>query len=46
MFVLGYTVVRAGLAEADGISATNDGADVQVIVPGEGTLWAEFGKSY
>lgn len=46
MFVLGYTVVRAGLAQADSSLVTNESADVQVIVPGEGTLWADFGPSH
>ena len=46
MFVLGYTVVRASLAQADSSLATNDTADVQMVVPGEGTLWADFGPSH
>ncbi len=47
MFVLGYTVVRVSLAERVQAPATAaSDADVQVVIPGEGTLWAEFGKSY
>lgn len=46
MFVLGYTVVRASLAETTQAATTSNDAEVQVIVPGEGTLWAEFGNSY
>ena len=46
MFILGYTVVRTGLAEADAPLATNDGAKIQMVVPSEGTLWADFGPSY
>lgn len=42
-FVLGYTVVRATLAQTT--QATVD-SDVEVVVPGEGTLWADFGTSF
>ncbi|MGC1310385.1 MAG: hypothetical protein WA885_24410 [Phormidesmis sp.] len=46
-FILGYTVVRASLAqaEAQGVATTTD-EDVQVVVPGEGTLWADFGTQF
>lgn len=44
-FILGYTVVRASLAQS-AETATNDSADVEVVVPGEGTLWADFGRSF
>lgn len=46
MFVLGYTVVRVGMAEANSTGAVTEGADVEVVIPGEGTLWADFGTSY
>ena len=46
MFILGYTVVRAGLAEADAPLADSSGAKIQMVVPSEGTLWADFGPSY
>lgn len=46
MFVLGYTVVRAGLAQADSSLAANDSTEIQMAVPGEGTLWADFGPSH
>ena len=47
MFVLGYTVVRVSLAERVQTPAVagNDAA-VQMAIPGEGTLWAEFGNNY
>ena len=43
-FILGYTVVRASLAERQVTTASD--ADVEVVVPSEGTLWADFGTSY
>lgn len=46
MFVLGYTVVRASLAESAQVPVASSDADVQVVVPGEGTLWADFGVSF
>lgn len=42
-FVLGYTVVRATLAQT---TQTTVDSDVEVVVPGEGTLWADFGTSF
>lgn len=48
MFILGYTVVRTSLAHTaiqQGIETTSE-ADVTVTVPGEGTLWADFGTSF
>ncbi|MGB3298170.1 MAG: hypothetical protein WBA76_07860 [Phormidesmis sp.] len=49
MFILGYTVIRVSMAEADGSVAASvaaqDGTDIQMVVPGEGTLWADFGPS-
>ncbi len=47
MFVLGYTVVRASLAErvqTPVVAGDNDA--IQMAIPSEGTLWAEFGNSY
>lgn len=46
MFVLGYTVIRASLAAKSTQSAVASDSDVTVVVPGEGTLWAEFSNSY
>lgn len=46
MFVLGYTVVRVSLAETSQLATTDNNADVQVVIPGEGTLWADFGTSF
>ncbi|MGB3767459.1 MAG: hypothetical protein WA947_12945 [Phormidesmis sp.] len=44
MFVLGYTVVRAVLAETTPVPTAD--ANVEVIVPHEGTLWAGFGTEF
>jgi len=48
MFVLGYTVVRVSLAERVQTPAAvaGDDAAIQMVIPGEGTLWAEFGNTY
>ncbi|NJM96004.1 MAG: hypothetical protein HC800_01215 [Phormidesmis sp. RL_2_1] len=46
MFVLGYTVVRVSLAQPAASSPAPELAEVQVVVPGEGTLWADVGTSY
>ena len=45
MFVLGYTVVRASLAQSS-ISPAEASAAADVVVPHEGTLWADFGTRY
>lgn len=45
-FVLGYTVVRASLAQSEQTTIVGDNADVEVVVPSEGTLWADFGTSF
>ena len=45
MFVLGYTVVRASLAES-AIVPAEAGAEAEVVVPHEGTLWAGFGTEF
>ena len=45
MFVLGYTVVRASLAQ-NSIAPAEAGAEAEVVVPHEGTLWADFGTQY
>ena len=44
-FILGYTVVRASLAQA-ATTAVNNDAEVDIVVPGEGTLWADFGTRF
>lgn len=44
-FILGYTVVRASLAEGN-FAATEAATDAEVVVPHEGALWADFGKTY
>ena len=44
-FILGYTLVRAGLAQTASTAVNND-AEVEVVVPGEGTLWADFGTRF
>jgi hypothetical protein len=41
MFVLGYTVVRAAAAQTE--APVQGATEVNVVVPGEGTLWADFG---
>jgi len=47
MFMLGYTVVRATLSQSSTqTGAVTESSDVQVTIPGEGTLWADFGTSY
>ncbi len=47
MFVLGYTVVRASLASTTtGQAATAADSNVNVVIPHEGTLWADFGTSF
>ena len=47
MFILGYTVVRVSLAERSLAPAVESSdAEIQMAIPGEGTLWAEFGNSY
>jgi len=49
-FILGYTVVRASLAQSEqGAMTAADAAansEVEVVVPGEGTLWKDFGTSF
>ena len=45
-FVLGYTVVRASMAQNAQTTVVGNDADIEVVVPGEGTLWADFGKSF
>ena len=44
-FVLGYTVVRASLAQ-NAASAADVGDEIAVVVPHEGTLWAGFGTEF
>ena len=45
-FVLGYTVVRASLAQSAQPVAAEEGANAVVVVPSEGTLWADFGTDF
>ena len=46
-FILGYTVVRASLAQAEQASTTTTNSDpIQMAVPSEGTLWQDFGTSF
>jgi len=49
-FVLGYTVVRASLAQSEqgAVTATDAAAnsEAEFVVPGEGTLWKDFGTSF
>lgn len=45
MFVLGYTVVRASLAQNDATPVTADNT-IEMVVPHEGTLWAGFGTEF
>ncbi len=45
-FVLGYTVVRAGLAQSEASVTATDSNTVQMAIPGEGTLWKDFGPSF
>ena len=44
-FVLGYTVVRAGMA-ASNPSAVAVDSDVEIVIPHEAELWADFGTQY
>ena len=45
MFVLGYTVVRASLSQG-AIAPAETGAEAEVVIPHEGTLWAGFGTEF
>jgi hypothetical protein len=49
-FILGYTVVRASLAQSEqrAMTTTDAAADseAEFVVPGEGTLWKDFGTSF
>ncbi|MBE9059445.1 hypothetical protein [cf. Phormidesmis sp. LEGE 11477] len=45
-FFLGYTVVRASLAQTDAATPTATNNDVEVVVPGEGTLWKDVGTRF
>ncbi len=49
-FILGYTVVRAGLTQSEQsvITAADAAAnsEVEVVIPGEGTLWKDFGTRF
>ncbi|MEM8502626.1 MAG: hypothetical protein AAF716_05675 [Cyanobacteria bacterium P01_D01_bin.1] len=51
-FILGYTVVRASLAQSEQGAFTGADAaavadsDADIVIPGEGTLWKEFGTSF
>ncbi|MGB3293619.1 MAG: hypothetical protein WBB01_11590 [Phormidesmis sp.] len=45
MFVLGYTVVRASMA-ASTPSATAQDSDIEMVIPHEAALWADFGVRY
>ena len=42
-FVLGYTVVRATLAQNTAVAVDND---VEVVIPHEATLWEGFGTDF
>ncbi len=44
-FVLGYTVVRANLA-ASPSTDTAVASDVEVVIPHEAALWADFGTQF
>lgn len=44
-FILGYTVVRATLNQP-AQTGTEVPDNVQVVVPGEGTLWSDVGTSF
>ena len=44
-FVLGYTVVRATLAQNAPV-AVESGTDIEVVIPHEATLWEGFGTDY
>lgn len=45
MFVLGYTVVRTSMA-ASTQDATSQDADIEVVIPHEAALWADFSTRY
>jgi len=45
--MLGYTLVRATLSQsATQQSAVAQSGDLQVVVPGEGTMWSGFGTNF
>lgn len=46
MFVLGYSVIRTALIRAESSFDTLPASNAEVVVPHEGTLWADFGKTY
>lgn len=43
MFFLGYTVVRTSLAQT---AETTTPEDVQIVIPHEAALWADFSTRY
>ncbi len=45
-FVLGYTVVRASLAAATPSTETAAESDVEMVIPHEAALWADFGTQF
>lgn len=46
-FILGYTVVRASLAQSEQPSTTTaTDSEAEIVVPGEGTLWKDFGTRF
>lgn len=44
-FILGYTVVRATLAQSTAATATASN-DVEVVIPHEGALWADVSTQF
>ena len=45
-FILGYTVVRANLAQTAQAEAGVLGSDVEVVVPHAGTMWTDVGTDF
>lgn len=43
MFFLGYTVVRTSLAQT---AESRTPEDVEIVIPHEAALWADFSKQY
>lgn len=44
-FILGYTVVRATLAQSTAATTTANN-DVEVVIPHEGALWADVSTQF
>jgi len=45
-FVLGYTVVRASLAASTPSTDATAASDVEIVIPHEAALWADFATQF